>query len=382
MQLPNITDVKDLKGKRVLLRLDFNVPIAGGKITDDFRIKAALPTINMLRKAGARVIILSHLEGKGGDTLRPVADYLLAAKMPIAFVPEYFSPVTDATLGKMKDGDVVLFENLRMNEGEKKNDPEFAEKLATMGDLYVNEAFPVSHRAHASVSALPKLFPSSSYFGPVFIREVENLSQALKPEHPFLFILGGAKFETKLTLLQKFFTLSDFIFVGGALANNFYKEIGYEIGDSVVSEGDFGLAGFFVVKKITVPSDAVVQKAGDSGERVVKLANMVEKGEKIFDIGPEGLKEVAKLVEQARCILWNGPLGNYEEGYSEGTKKLAEIISKSSAKTIVGGGDTVAAIESLGLMDKFTFVSTGGGAMLDFLANETLPGISAVVGGK
>lgn len=383
MEIKSIDKVKGLKGKRVILRLDFNVPVAKGKVADDFRIQSVLPTIAMLRDAGARTIILSHIEGKAGvksktaSSLKPVAEYLSAKKIPVTFITKYFSAAADKTLAAMKDGDVVLFENLRINKGEKDNDPKFAKKLADMGDIYVNEAFPVSHRAHASIVGIPKFLPS--YAGPVFLREVKNLSLAFKPEKPFLFILGGAKFETKTPLIEKFLKTAEFIYVAGALANNFFKELKFEIGKSVVSEGDFNLSALLKTHKVFIPTDVVT---AEGKNKAVRHAHEVSPKEKIWDIGPESLVQVEALVKQARFILWNGPAGNYEEGFAEGTKKIAEIISKSNAKSIVGGADTVAAIRSLGLMDKFTFVSTGGGAMLDFLVNETLPGIDALKGGK
>lgn len=378
--LKSITEATDLRGKRVLLRLDLNVPIAKGKVADPFRIQAAIPTITLLRDAGAKVIIVSHIEGKAGKkktssakdfvSLKPIADYFAEKKIPLKFVPKYFVVAAQKVLDEMKDGEVVLFENVRMNRGETENDPKFAAKLAAMGDVYVNEAFPVSHRAHASIVGIPKLLPS--YAGPVFMREVKNLSQAFHPEKPFLFILGGAKFDTKMPLIQKFMNLADFIFVGGALANNFFKELGFEVGESTVSDGVFGLPELLHTKKVFIPTDIITET------HRTKSAHKLAKTEQMLDVGSQSLTQLADLVAQSKFILWNGPLGNYEEGFSVGTKKLAEIISKANAKSVVGGGDTVAAIQSLGLLDKFSFVSTGGGAMLDFLANETLPGIQAM----
>ncbi len=391
MSLTSIAQEKNLRGKRVLVRLDFNVPIAGGKITDDFRIIAALPTITLLRDAGAKIIAISHIEGKAAakqdkksknsaadaPSLAPVAEYLVEKKVPVTFVPKYFTVAAEKTLDAMKDGDMVLFENLRINKGEKNNDEAFAQKLAAMADLYVNEAFPVSHRAHASIVGVPKFLPS--FAGPNFMREVKNLSQAFTPERPFLFVLGGAKFDTKMPLIEKFLGLADFIFVGGALANNFFKELHYEIGESTVSEGDFHLSHMLETKKVFIPTDVVT---GRATAKKVKLAHMIGRKDTISDAGPESLVQLADIVSRSKFILWNGPLGNYEDGFSDATLQLADIISKSRTTSIVGGGDTVAAIQSMGLMDKFTFVSTGGGAMLDFLANETLPGIEALEQGK
>jgi phosphoglycerate kinase len=395
--LKSIAEATGLKGKRVLLRLDLNVPIQRGVITDDFRIQSVLPTINLLRDAGAKVIIVSHIEGKkngGGkgatgkgakfaaDTLKPVADYLIAKKVPLTFVSKLFVSAAQKELDAMRDGDVLMFENLRANKGETENNDQFAEKLAAMAEVYVNEAFPVSHRAHASIVGVPKFLPS--YAGPIFMREVAQLGRAFKPEKPFLFILGGAKFDTKMPLIKKFIDSADFLFIGGALANDFYKERGLEVGESTVSGGDYHLSELLDTKKVFIPTDVVTIQAGIEGTlgRKTKVPERIARNERILDLGTQSLAQLEKLVSRSRFILWNGPLGDYEEGFSEGTKKLAEIISKANAHSVVGGGDTVAAIRTLGLMDKFTFVSTGGGAMLDFLANETLPGIEALKNSK
>ncbi len=378
--IKSINEASNIKGKRILLRLDFNVPIVRGKITDDFRIQSVIPTINLLRDAGARVIIVSHIEGKGSSTLKPVADYLVEKKIPLTFVQKFFTVAAGKVLAGMKDGDVVLFENVRLNKGETENNEIFSRKLADMADIFVNEAFPVSHRAHASIVGVPKLLPS--FAGPIFMREVKNLSLAFKPEKPFLFILGGAKFDTKMPLIKKFLDLADFVFVGGALANNFFKELNLEVGESTISDGNFNLPELLKTKKVFIPTDVVSVSKGGKGMRKIKTTGRVLDDEKILDVGPQSLVQLNDLVGKSKFVLWNGPLGNYEEGYSDSTKKLAEIISKANAKSVVGGGDTVAAIKTLGLMNKFSFVSTGGGAMLDFLANETLPGIEALKNSK
>lgn len=391
MQIKSIDQVKGLKGKRVLLRLDLNVPVAKGKVADDFRIQSAIPTISLLRDAGAKIIILSHIEGKAGvkskteSSLKPVAEYFAEKRIPIKFIPKYFSASGDKILSAMKDGEIVMFENLRVNKGEKLNDKKFAEKLAKMGDVYVNEAFPVSHRAHASIVGIPEFLPS--YAGPLFLREIKNLSLAFSPEKPFLFILGGAKFETKTPLIEKFLKQADFIYVGGALANNFFQELGFNVGKSVVSKGDFKLPELLKTRKVFIPTDVVSTDGKKNPKtkavnRFTRHAHEVKSEEMIWDIGPESLVQIEAFVKQAKFVLWNGPVGNYEEGFATGTEKIAEIISKSKATSIVGGADTVAAIRALDLTGKFTFVSTGGGAMLDFLVNETLSGVEALKGGK
>jgi phosphoglycerate kinase len=266
-------------------------------------------------------------------------------------------------------------ENLRFFEGEKKNDPKFAKELASLADIYVNDAFPVCHREHASIVGVPKLLPS--YVGFQLEKEVANLSRAFNPAHPFLFILGGAKFETKLPLLAKFLDIADQIFVGGALANDLFKAKGFEIGQSLISKTGIDLSAFIKSPKLLLPVDIINQ------EGVSKAADSLSLTDKIMDDGPKTLQMLKEKISAAKFILWNGPLGMYEGGYKQPTLELAKIIGEATAGTsgvvsIVGGGDTLAAIEELQNQDKFTFVSTGGGAMLDFLAKGTLPGIEAL----
>ncbi len=370
--MKTINEAGNLKGKRILLRLDLNVPIIDGKIDDDFRIVQSLPTIEFLRNAGAKTIIISHLEGKGGDSLEPISIYLQNF-FPLKFVSEYPSSELDQALTDIGDGEIILLENLRRNPGEKDNDEGFAKTLASYGDIYVNEAFSASHRKHASIVGIPKLIPGFAGF--LFKKEIENLSRAFSPAKPFLFILGGAKFDTKIPAIDKFLKLANYIFVGGALANNFFREKGFEVGRSVVSEGDFHLKELLESGKVILPVDVVVQN--DIG-RLVKLPDQVETTDSIWDVGPATVTQLRELVDVSRFVLWNGPLGNYEIGFRESTENLAKIIAESNVESIVGGGDTTASIKSLELEDKFTFLSTAGGAMLDFLVNETLPGVEAL----
>ena len=373
MKLPTIEDAGDISGKYVLLRLDLNTPIADGKVSDPYRIDQVIPTIDMLRLKKSRIIILAHTEAKDNTSLLPMHDYLNGF-VKTEFAKDLFSPVTIKLVADMEDGEVLMFENLRLNEGEKANDPEFAKKLAAYGDLYVNDAFSVSHRKHASLVGVPALLPS--YVGPQFMKEVENLSKAFAPTHPFLFILGGAKFDTKLPLIEKYLSKADHVIVVGALANNVYKTRGYEVGTSLVSLGEFGIEAMLRNPKFVVPCDVTIKKP--DGSLSLKKVNEVAIDEYIGDVGPETISKIEDLVKSASLIVWNGPLGNYEEGFFDKTEQLAQIIADSKATTIVGGGDTLASIEKLGLMDKFSFVSTAGGAMLDFLVNETLPAIDAL----
>ncbi|HRY62724.1 MAG TPA: phosphoglycerate kinase [Candidatus Paceibacterota bacterium] len=368
MTLKSVDKITRLKGKRVLLRIDLNVPIENGMVEDDYRIKRSLKTIEFLRKEGAKVIIISHRESLDDNSLSIFSKYF-----DIPFIDMHAALFSDKSLSFMKNGDAVLLENLRMDPGEKKNSPIFAKKLASLADVFVNEAFSVSHRAHASIVGVPKLLPT--YFGFLFLDEVKNLSTAFSPEHPFVFILGGAKFETKLPLIRKFLGIADKVFVGGALANTFLREKGFEIGKSKAEGSMFIPKDVLNNEKVVIPKDFVVK-----GEycRCIKKADEIETGDVISDIGPSFIDEVDKAVLSAKFVLWNGPLGMAESGFGEGTRSIAKTIAISDARSILGGGDTVAAIKELGTQDNFTFVSTGGGAMLEFLASGSLPGIDIV----
>lgn len=370
----NITECVDLSGKRVLLLLDLNEPIEGGQIRDAYRIQKSLPTINYLREKGARVVILSHIgKGKPEDTLRPIALYLNKL-FPVTFLDRLESPENERMTREMQNGDVVMLENLRHSKGEELNDSAFAAYLATLGDIYVNDAFSVSHRAHASIVSLPLLLPR--YAGIQMAEEVSRLAVAFEPERPFLFVLGGAKISTKMSLLKKFLTIADHVFVGGAIVNNLLKAKGYEIGTSVfdVNESE-GLEELLASDRLILPVDVVIKNEAVSEVRAVQA---VHSGDAIVDVGPETISKLASVVSGAKLIVWNGPLGFYEEGFVDGTSELLSLIADSHATSIIGGGDTVTLIDEMRMVDKFSFVSTGGGAMLDYLANETLPGIIAL----
>lgn len=367
-----ISEAELKPGSRVLVRLDCNVPIAKGIIQDDFRLKSAMQTLNFLREHQCKIIIVSHLENKENTSLAPVAEYF-KKYMSVQFVTDPFSAEGQDQLATLSNGEVGFIENIRNWSEEKNNDQAFAEKLASLADVYVNEAFSVSHREHASIVGVPKFLPH--YAGFSFANEVRALSKAFSPVHPYLFVLGGAKFETKMPLIKKFLNLADTVFVGGALVNDLLKAKGYEIGDSVCSDKDYGFAELLNNPKILLPEDVRVQ-AGD--EKIVRKVTEVQPTEKIYDIGPETDKHLASEVAKAKMILWNGPVGFCEMGFADGTNSLAKAIAESGAESIVGGGDTLAAIGKLKLDDKFTFLSTAGGAMLDFLANETLVGIEAL----
>ncbi|MDB5239232.1 MAG: pgk, phosphoglycerate kinase, phosphoglycerate kinase [Candidatus Parcubacteria bacterium] len=372
--MKSIRDIEHLEGVRILVRVDFNVPIKNGAIADDIRIRSALPTINFLREKGAKLILISHLEVIEGEraTLEPVARKLGELGIPVAFVKDY-AKVVQMLEHEVGNGSVILLENLRTYEGEKENDPKFAKELASLADVYVNDAFSVSHREHASIVGVPKLLPG--YAGFQLEKEVTNIAKAFDPDHPFLFILGGSKFATKLPLLLKFMEKADAVFVGGALANDFFKAKGYEVGTSLLSEGSFDFNVFLNNPKLLLPIDVVTEK------HETKPADGVAAGDKILDVGPKTIEMLREKISSMKFILWNGPLGMYEDGYTGPTLELARMIGDATSAdtaTIVGGGDTLAAIAALGIEDKFTFVSTAGGAMLDFLSKGTLPGIEAL----
>ncbi len=349
-----IRSLEKLDGVRVLVRCDFNVPVEKGMVVDDFRIRHTIPTLSYLLERGAQLILISHIETKDNPTLEPVAQHLNDLGIQCVFEKNYRNIHTHTEK-------VILLENVRSFEGEKKNDKKFAQELASLADIYVNDAFSVSHRAHASISAITQYIPS--YAGIQFEDELKHLSSAFNPEHPFLFVLGGAKFDTKLPLIEKFMGIADKVFVGGALANNFFKEQGKDIGNSMVSPENFNLERYFDSPKLLLPVDSVIEEGRimDAGEKTVSL-----------------LKDE---IQKARYILWNGPLGAYEKGFKNPTLELARMIAQATergAVTVIGGGDTLATIAELKLEGNYTFVSTAGGAMLDYLSSGTLPGIEAL----
>jgi len=347
--------IRNLKNKTVLLRVDFNVPVKNGRVLDDFRIIKALPTIKFLLKKGAKLILITHFGKDGTASLKPV-------------IKRFFA------ISKIAKNKVIFFDNIRKFPGEIKNNPAFAEKLSTMGDIYVNDAFSVSHRKHSSMVTLPKYLPS--YAGLQLEKEVENLSHAFKKDkHPFLFILGGVKFSTKIPLIRKYLKLADQVFVGGALANDFLKAEGYEVGQSLISDTNYGIEKFLKNKKLLLPDDVLVRS---NGNLVNKKASEVDEEEEVVDIGEKSIKTIGVYIKKSKLILWNGPLGKYEDGGAGATKKILRLVANSKAETIIGGGDTVALISEMKMENQFSFISTGGGATLDFLANGTLPGIKVL----
>jgi phosphoglycerate kinase len=371
--LPQITNQTGLRGKLVMVRTSLDVPIENGIVVNDFRLIKALPTIMFLIEEGARVVILTHVGRDPKNTTLPIF-HALQKHITLTHTESVVGGDVKEKVDALNDGEVLLLGNLRAHDEEESNDNAFASELASYADYYVNDAFAVSHRAHASIVGIPAHI--QGFAGITFAEEYEHLSRALNPEHPALFILGGAKFETKQPLILRYADVYEHVFVGGAIANDLIKAKGYEVGESLLSPVD--LTGTDVMKKtnILIPIDVVV--GGARGKMVVDVGD-VQNDEKILDVGITSIEMLKPYIENAKTILWNGPLGNYEGGFDAATKACAQLIAESDAFSVVGGGDTVTAIESLGISDQFSFLSTAGGAMLEFLEKGTLPGIDALI---
>lgn len=368
----SVEDITDIYGMRFLVRTSLDVPAIDGVVEDHFRIRRAIPTIAYLVEKGARVVILTHVGRDPKNSTLP----LLSALQKYISVKHVDGVIGDKVYGAiahMKEGSALLLENLRSCKEEEENDDAFAKTIATYGDFYVNDAFAVSHREHASIVGIPKYLPS--FAGITFIEEYTELSKVLRPESPSLLILGGAKFKTKEPLIEEYSEHYNHVFIGGAIANDFLKGKGYEVGESLLSP--VSLVGNPLVEKenILLPIDVVV--GGARGVQQVK-SDAVKSDEKILDVGSGTIDALTPYIKDAKTILWNGPLGNYEAGFDASTKACAEHIAQSEAYSVVGGGDTITAIESLGLEESFGFLSTAGGAMLEFLEKRNLPGIKAL----
>jgi len=371
-----ITEIeeKDLKEKKVLLRLDLNIPFTeDGKVANDYRIQKSLDTVNFLKENKAKIIILAHIGREKTDSLKKVSDYLQDQDLiPNTFVPDIYNEEAEGVVNKMNSGDVIIFENLRQHDGEKEGTEEFIDHLSSFGDIYVNEAFSVAHRNHSSITGIPKKLPA--YAGIRLSQEVEELSKAFNPPDPFLLIVGGAKFETKLPLVKKFTSIANMVFLGGALSNDIYRYQGFATDSSITSDTHLDqIEELFETGKILVPADVILYT------KEVKLPSRVNSSEMIMDAGPQAVEVLGKLINSAKLIVWNGPLGFYEKGFTDSTNATLENLIKSDAEVIIGGGDLQVAISNFDLPDRI-FVSTGGGAMLDFLSNGILIGIEALKG--
>lgn len=381
----------DLHNKRVLVRVDFNVPLEAGRVTDNTRIRAALPTIQYLIDHGARVILMSHLgrpKGKVKEELRldPVARELEGLLgRPVHKVNDCIGSEVEAAVAALKPGEVLLLENLRFYPEEEKNDPEFARKLASLADLYVNDAFGAAHRAHASTEGVAHYLPAAAGF--LLQKEIETLGKALAdPERPFVAIIGGAKVSDKISVIRNLLTKVDTLIIGGGMANTFLRAKGYAMGRSLVEEDQVPLAQELMATaeqqgvKMLLPRDLVVAQEfkADAPHQVV-AASAVPDGWMALDIGPETAQDFANALTGARTVVWNGPMGVFEmEPFAHGTEAVARAVAAVDGMTIVGGGDSVAAVEKMGVAEKIGHISTGGGASLEFLEGKALPGVVAL----
>ncbi len=388
MNKKSVTDL-DVKNKKVLVRVDFNVPLdAAGQITDDRRITAALPTIRYLLDQGAAVILMSHLgRPKGAPdpqfSLKPVAAHLeKLLGRPVAMAPDCVGPAVQQAAAHLQPGDVLLLENLRFHNEETKNDPEFARQLASLADLFVNDAFGAAHRAHASTEGVAHYLPSAAGF--LMQKELEFLGKALEaPERPFIAILGGAKISDKIGVIDNLLGKVDRLLIGGGMANTFLKAQGLDVGESLVENDSLDQAANLLERgrgKLMLPVDVVVADRFDKdAQKQVVKANAVPAGWRILDIGPETVALFGQALAPAKTVVWNGPMGVFEfPQFAQGTFAIARALADIQATTIIGGGDSAAAVEQSGLADKMTHISTGGGASLEFLEGRVLPGVAAL----
>jgi phosphoglycerate kinase len=386
MNKKTIRDVS-FRNKRVLVRVDFNVPLKDGKVTDDTRIVASLPTIKFLIDQGAKLILCSHLGRPTGKdekfSLRPVAARLeqLLGK-PVAFVPDCIGEPVERVVQGMQPGDVALIENVRFYPEEEKNDPAFAKKLAACAELYVNDAFGSAHRAHASTEGVTKYLPA--YAGFLMEKELEYLGTALaNPAHPFVAILGGAKVSDKIKVIENLLPKVDALLIGGGMANTFLAARGLNLGQSLVETDKLDVARGLINKggtKIVLPVDFVVADKFDANaQSKIVDANSVPSDWRALDVGPKTIDAFAKILDGAKTVIWNGPLGVFEmPAFAHGTVEIAKRLAASGATTIIGGGDSAAAVEQAGVADKMTHISTGGGASLEFLEGRVLPVVAAL----
>jgi phosphoglycerate kinase len=391
MEKQTVRDI-NVAGKRVLARVDFNVPLdeKSGKITDDSRIKATVPTIDYLIDHDAKLVLCSHMGRPKGKvvpelSLKAVAERLSRIlRQPVAFAPDCIGPEVEAMVGELKNGDMLVLENLRFHSEEEKNDPAFAQALSRLGDIYVDDAFGTAHRAHASIVGVTKYLPAVA--GLLLEKEINSLGKVLlDPVRPFGLLLGGAKVSDKVALIENILPRVDFIIIGGGMAATFLKAKGYEVGKSLL-DGNIETASYLIDKaekngvKLYLPEDTVVANVGvDSAWETVSVKNIPAE-KRIVDIGALTIHHFTRILERCKTVFWNGPMGVYEvPQFAEGTRAMARIISSINATTIIGGGSTAEIVTAMNLNGRMTFVSTGGGAALKFLSGETLPGVEVLL---
>lgn len=383
----------EIKGKKALVRCDFNVPMQDGKITDDIRITSALPTIKYLVENGAKVILMSHMgrpkgEAKMEYTLKPVADRLselLGQEVIFKSVPEVVNQEIVDTAAALTEGQVMLLENVRFRKEETKNEEGFAKELAQLGDFFVNDAFGTAHRAHCSTAGVADYLPAVSGF--LIEKEVKFLGEALEnPQRPFVAIMGGAKVGDKIPVIENLIKKVDTLIIGGGMSYTFFKSMGLEIGTSILDEASIELANELMKKAadagvdMILPVDVVCAKEFDNNSDAITCdIDKIPADRMGMDMGPKSIANVQKILAEAKTVVWNGPMGVFEmPNFANGTKSVAAALADSSAVTIIGGGDSAAAVEQFGYADKMTHISTGGGASLEFLEGKELPGIAVL----
>ncbi len=388
MSIKNL-DKKDIENKAVLVRVDFNVPLDNGKVSDDTRIMSAIPTIKYLTDNKAKVILISHLgRPKGKDkknSLKVVADYINEnTDIKVKFLDDCVGESIEKYIDDGKNGDIFLLENVRFYPEEENNNLEFAKKLSKLADLYVNDAFGTAHRSHASTEGVTNYLPA--YAGLLMEKEIEFLSKALNPEKPFVAIIGGSKISSKIGVLKNLVEKTDTLIIGGAMTYTFLKSLGKSVGKSLVEDDYINTAKEIIDKakklncKLIIAEDHVIAESFDSGKG--QISESIPDNMSGFDIGPKTIEKIKAELEKAKTVVWNGPMGVFEKpAFANGTNEVAKILAGlRNVVTIVGGGDSVSAIEQIGLTDKFSHISTGGGASLEFLEGIELPGIKAIKG--
>ncbi len=380
-KIKSIRNIKGLAGKTILLRADLNVPIKNDQIKNDFKIIAILPTLRYLLRHNSKIVIITHVDKK--NKAEPIAEklaHILGHK--ILFINECVGERVKSAIKKAENKSIIFLENLRFNPGEEKNEKKFAKSLAQLADIYINDAFAVSHRNHASVSIIKKYLPS--FAGPLLEKEILNLNKVLNPKQPLISIIGGAKIETKIALIKRLARKSQKVLIGGALANNFIAAHGFEIGNSMADKGSIKIAVALSkkYKNIILPIDVITAKSIKSKIVEVKPVNQVSKDDIILDVGPQTIKLFVNFIRHANTIIWNGPLGYFEnEHFKHGTLSIARFVAtRSSGKAfgVVGGGETIEALKMSKMEDYIDWISTGGGAMLTYLGGEKMPGLKGI----